>query len=135
MRDDPFADLNNLRLTPDTATALGREAAAKQKRASPKRHRQQFVKVTWAWIEHLKGARLPATHMVGYLILYQHWKTGGQPVPVSTVALRALGVSRWAKWRALKELEQLGMVRVQKHPRRAPRATVLGNLAADTRQE
>jgi hypothetical protein len=123
-KDDPF-DLDNLRLTPAAAAAMGRVAAAKQARATPKRQQQQFVMVPWSWIKRLKGARRPASHMVGYLILYQHWKTKGQPVPVSTVALRPLGVTRWAKWRALKELEQLGLIRVQNSPGRAPLATVL----------
>jgi hypothetical protein len=121
---DPF-DLANLRLTPEAAAAMGRAAAAKQARTQPKRQRQQFVMVPWSWIKRLKDARLPASHMIGYLILYQHWKTGGQPVSVTTVALRPLGVTRWAKWRALKELERLGLIRVQRNPRRAPLATIL----------
>ena len=121
--DDPF-DLDNLRLTPEAA-AMGRAAVAKQARATSKRQQQQFVMVPWSWIKRLKGARYPASHMVGYLILYQHWKTRGQPVSVSTVALRPFGVTRWAKWRALKELEQLGLIRVQRSPRRVPLATVL----------
>jgi hypothetical protein len=121
---DPF-NLDNLRLTPEAASAMGRAAAAKGAQAPSKRQQQQFVMVPWPWIKRLKGARLPASHMVGYLILYQSWRMKGQPVPVSTVALRPLGVTRWAKWRALKELERLGLIRVQKSPGRAPLATVL----------
>jgi hypothetical protein len=120
---DPF-DLANLRLTPEGVAAMGRAAAAKQAR-QPKRQRQQFVMVPWPWIKRLKGARLPASHMVGYLILYQSWRMKGRPVAVSSVALRPFGVTRWAKWRALGELERLGLIRVQKSPGRAPLVTVL----------
>jgi hypothetical protein len=81
--------------------------------------------VPWPWIRRLKDARLPATHMVGYLILYHAWKTGSQSVRVTTVALRPLKVSRWAKWRALQELERLGLIRVQRAGGRAPLATIL----------
>jgi hypothetical protein len=121
---DPFADLNQLRLDPEIAAAMNRPGI-KQARAPSKRQREQFVMVPWSWIKRLKDARLPASHMVGYLVLYEHWKTGGQTSPVTTVALRPLGVSRWAKWRALKELEQLGLIRVQRGTRRAPLITVL----------
>jgi hypothetical protein len=121
---DPFADLNQLRLDPEVAATVKR-AGAKQARARSERQRERFVMVPWSWIKRLKDARRPASHMVGYFILYQHWKTGGQPVPVTTVALRPFGISRWAKWRALKELEQLGLVRVQRGARCAPLVTVL----------
>jgi hypothetical protein len=87
--------------------------------------------VPWWWIRRLKGARFPASHMVGYLILYEYWKTGGQSIPVSTIALRAFGVSRWAKWRALGELERLGLIRVQRAPRRAPLVTVVAGVRPD----
>ena len=124
MNKDPFADLNQLRLDPEVAATVKR-AGAKQARARSERQRERFVMVPWSWIKRLKDARRPASHMVGYFILYQHWKTGGQPVPVTTVALRPFGISRWAKWRALKELEQLGLVRVQRGARCAPLVTVL----------
>ena len=124
MNKDPFADLNQLRLDPEIAAVVNRPGP-KQARARSKRQREQFVMVPWSWIKRLKDARRPASHMVGYLVLYEHWKTGGQPVPITTVALRPFGVSRWAKWRALKELERLGLIRVQRDTRRAPLVTVL----------
>jgi hypothetical protein len=124
MRDDPF-DIENLRLTPEMAASM--HASTARVKAQPKKRarHQQFVMVPWTWVERLKGARLAATHMVAYYMLYQHWKTGGKPVPLSTVALKPLGVSRWAKWRALKELERLGLVSVRTHRRRVPQVTVL----------
>jgi hypothetical protein len=123
VRDDPF-DLDNLRLTPEAAAAMGRAAAAKPARAQPKRQRQQFVMVPWWWVERLKGARYTATFLVAHHVLLQHWKTGGRPVPVSNMALKPLGVSRWAKWRALQELKRLGLVNIQTRHRRVPLITL-----------
>jgi len=124
VRDDPPIDLDDLRLTPEAAAAMGRAAAAKQARAPSKRQRQQFVMVPWWWVERLKGARYTATFLVAHHVLYRHWKTSGQPVPVSNVALKPLSVSRWAKWRALQELERLGLVTMRTRRRRVPMITV-----------
>ena len=117
--DDPF-NLDNLRLTPEAAAAMGRAAAAKPARAQPKRQRQQFVMVPWWWVERLKAARHVATYRVALYVLYRHWKTG-KPVPVSN---KALGLSPRSKWRAIRELERMGLVCVQTHPARAPVVTV-----------
>jgi hypothetical protein len=111
---DPF-DLANLRLAPAAAAAMSR-TAAKQARAAPKRQRQQFVMVPWRWVERLKAARHLATFRVAHYVLYRHWKTG-KPVPVSN---KALGLSPRSKWRAVRELERMGLVSVETHPARAP---------------
>jgi CRP-like cAMP-binding protein len=122
VRDDPF-DLDNLRLTPEAAAAMGRAAAAKEARAQPKRQRQQFVMVPWWWVERLKAARLAATYRVALYLLFQHWKTG-KPVPASNAALKALGVPRRSKYRAIRELERLDLIRVERRRRRSPVVTV-----------
>jgi hypothetical protein len=118
---DPF-DLANLRLTPEGIAVMGRAAAAKQARAQPKRQRQ-FVMVPWSWVERLKEARHMAAYRLALFVLYQHWKTG-KPVRASNVALKAMGVSRRSKYRAIRELERLGLVRVEARPRRSPVITV-----------
>jgi hypothetical protein len=122
MRDDPFADLDRLRLSPETVAAM--DAAAKQESApSRKRHARQFVMVPWLWVERLQEARYMATYRVALYVLFQYWKTQ-QPVPVSNVALKARGVPRRSKYRAIRELERLGLVRVEQRARRSPVITV-----------
>jgi hypothetical protein len=117
--DDPF-DLDNLRLTPEATAAMGRAAAAKQAREPSKRQRQQFVMVPWWWVERLKDARHVANFRVALYVLYRHWKTG-KPVPVSN---KALGLPPRSKWRAVRELEGLGLVCVQTRSARAPVVTI-----------
>jgi hypothetical protein len=124
MKNDPF-DLENLRLTPEFAATMGRAAAVKHEKARPKRSREQFVMVPLAWVERLKGAEGSAIFFVAIHILLQHWKTNGKPVPVSTRTLKSLGVSRWAKWRALRELEMRGLIRIKTRHKRSPLAVVL----------
>jgi hypothetical protein len=121
--DDPF-DLANLRLTPEATAAMSRAAAAEQARAQPKRQRQPFVMVPWAWVERLKGARHVATYRLALFLLYQRWKTN-KPIPVSNVAMKALGVPRRSKYRAIRDLERLGLIRVEWRRRRSPVVTVL----------
>jgi hypothetical protein len=114
------------RLAPEAVAAIDRAVAVSKPVRAPKssRRRQQFVMVPWWWVERLGEARYTATFLVAHHLLYRHWKTGGQPVPVSNVALKPLGVSRWAKWRALQELERLGLVDIQTRRRRVPLITV-----------
>jgi hypothetical protein len=112
--DDPF-DLENFRLEPEFAATLA-AAAGKREKARSKRSREQFVMVPWFWVERLKRARHTATYRVAHYVLYQHWKTG-KPVPASN---KALGMPRRTKWRAVRELERLGLVYVQSHPGRSP---------------
>ena len=93
-------------------------AAAKQRR------RQQFIRVPWSWFERLRTGR-GCTYRVALYLLYQHWKNGGRPVRLSNVALAEAGVSRNSKWRALQELEEADLIRVEGQRRKSPVVTVL----------
>jgi hypothetical protein len=57
-------------------------------------------------------------------LLYRHWKNGGQSFLLGNRALEKEAVSRFAKWRALDELEQLGLISIERRLRRSPRITV-----------
>jgi hypothetical protein len=116
---DPF-DLEKLRVPIPERLVSGSIAATKARR-----RRQQFVMVPYSWLEDLREARHISTYQVALYLLHRHWKDRGQPIPLSNVALAALGVPRWEKWRALAELERLGLVKVVRRPRRVPLITVL----------
>jgi hypothetical protein len=122
--DDPFDDLDNLRLTPEAAAAMNRAAASKLAKPRTERPRHgDFVKFPLAWVERLEGTEGSAIFFVAIHILHQDWRTSGKPVPVSNKALKGAGVSRWAKWRALRELEARGLIRVKGRGRRSPLVT------------
>jgi hypothetical protein len=117
-RDDPF-DLDRLRVDPaQFPSKLGKPA---------KQWRRQYVQFPWAWIDRLQAAKRVSTWRLAVWIVYEHWRSGGQPIVLSNVLSKAEGLSRRSKWRALAELENLGLVKVKRHHGRAPRLTLHGN--------
>jgi hypothetical protein len=116
--DDPYADLKQHRLTPEMLAQLVVVPRKIQKR------RQQFVMVPWAWVEKLAAARYVATYRVALHVLYRHWKGRGEPFTLSNGIMAIEGVSRWQKWRGLRELERLGLIIIERRRRRTPRITI-----------
>ena len=88
------------------------------------RRRAQFIKVPWVWYEQLVKARYSSTYQIALYVLYLHWKRNGQPFALPNGGLKMLGISRWRKWRGLRELESLALVQIERRPRRAPLITV-----------
>ena len=115
---DPYADLKQHRLTPEMLAKLAVVPRKIQRR------REHFVKVPWSWVERLAKARYTATYRVALHILYRRWKSSGKPFTLSNGMVAMEGVSRWQKWRALRELEQLGLITIERRKRKTPRITV-----------
>jgi hypothetical protein len=115
--DDPF-DLEKLRLRPE---ADENWAVVPLK---IRRRRRHFVKVPWAWVEKLAEARYISTYRVALHVLYRDWETHGEAFTLSNGALAMEGVSRRQKWRALEELEGLGLISIERRRRKTPRITV-----------
>jgi hypothetical protein len=113
--EDPNADLKQHIATPEII-ALGRRVDVSRK---TRKRRERFVMVPWAWIERLARARYIATYRVAHHVLYRHWEGGGEPFTLSNGAME--GVERRAKWRALRELEQLGLITIERRKRKTPR--------------
>jgi DNA-binding MarR family transcriptional regulator len=88
------------------------------------RRRKHFVQFPLPWVERLAGSSSAGTYRVALHLLYRHWKNGGQPFSLGNQTLEKEGVDRYAKWRALDELEQLGLISIERRPRRSPRITV-----------
>jgi hypothetical protein len=118
MMDDPYADLKQHRLTPETLAKLAVVPRKIQKR------RQQFVKVPWTWVEKLAKTSSANTYRVALHLLYEHWRCSGQPFHLPNGVLAMEGVTRFAKWRALTELEHLELISVEKRPKRSPKIVV-----------
>jgi hypothetical protein len=87
--------------------------------------RRGYVQFPWAWIDRLQSAKRVSTYRLALLAVYESWRTGSRTIVLSNVISRAEGLSRRSKWNALAELEELGMIRVERHSGRAPRVTLL----------
>ena len=111
--DDPYADVRQHRLTPETLAKLAVVPRKMQRR------RQHFVSVPWTWIERLSGAT-GKTCLVALHLLYLHWKGRGEPIKLANGMLRIDGISRQSKWRALGDLERRGVIVVERRRRRSP---------------
>ena len=75
--------------------------------------------VPWSWVERLNGAT-GQTYRVALILLYMSWKSRGAPIKLPNGMLEIDGVSRQSKWRALADLEQRGLITVERRPRRSP---------------
>jgi hypothetical protein len=116
MEHDPF-DL-------DTVRVNSADPRFQRKPGKPKNWRRQYIQFPWAWVERLQAAKRVSTYRLALLLVYEHWRTGGRPIVLSNLASRQEGLSRWSKWNALAELEELGLVRVERRPSKSPRVVV-----------
>jgi len=91
-----------------------------------RRRSGQFVAVPMLWVERLAAARSAATLKLAMRLLWMHFRDRARPVRLANAVLAATGVSRGQKWRALTELERLGLVRVERRRRRSPIVTLIG---------
>ena len=87
----------------------------------PKKWQRHYVQFPWRWVERLQAAKRISTYRLALLLVYEHWRTRGRPMVLSNVVLEREGVSRRSKWRALVELENLGLVEVRRRRRQSPR--------------
>jgi hypothetical protein len=94
-----------------------------------KKRRANFTIVPGIWKEQLTEARHIATYRVALHILTRDWEGGGKPFTLSNGALALEGVGRGTKWRALKELERLALITVERRKRKSPRITALHTTA------
>jgi hypothetical protein len=115
---DPYADLRKHALSPETLAQL--TGAPRNSPGS-----RSFVKVPSNWVERLREARYVATYRVALHLLHQNWKSHGRPLTLSNAVLEREGVTRRAKWRALRELEALCLIMVERRPRQSPRVVLL----------
>jgi hypothetical protein len=116
-KSDPL-DLDNLRYQPGDA-----QWAAVPKKI--RQRRQQFVQVPWTWLERLAQSKSANTYRVAITLLFLHWKANGDPVKLANGMLGMDGVSRFAKHRALAELEQFGLITINRRQRKSPIVTLI----------
>ena len=109
-------DLKRLRVNP----------ADLQGKPKRKKWRRHYVRFPWEWAERMRSVQRGNTYRLALLLVYEHWRTGGRPIVLSNAGLEQEGITRRSKWNALLELEQLGLIEVEKRPRKSPRVTLRG---------
>jgi hypothetical protein len=116
-------DLDRLRYTPpksvDGEVISERRLGTKKERE----RRKRFVQVPWGWIEKLAGTG-GHVHQVALHLLYLDWEGNGAPVKLPNGYLDMCGVPRECKRRALKVLEDLRLITVERQPRKSPVVTL-----------
>jgi hypothetical protein len=87
--------------------------------------REHFVRLPLTWVEQLASTRSANTYRVAIHLHYLQWRGKGDPIKLTNGILAMEGVSRFAKWRALRELEHLGLIMVERRRRKAPLITLV----------
>ena len=105
--DDPFDDLEKLRIPPDQIRTVTPRKILKR--------RGHFIQVPFSWMEKLRGAS-GQTYALAMHLQYLHWKDNGKPIKLANGMLKIDGIDRFAKWRALPELERRGLVSIERRP-------------------
>jgi len=117
----PFPELHEL--TPSTEQLARIQARqrerAESERPSPAKQARDFVLVSRRWAKALDGAP-GQTWQLAVLLLHLHWKGHGQPVRLSNHLSWGVPIPRRSKWRALTDLEERGLVLVERRSRKAP---------------
>lgn len=97
--------------------------------AKPKARRRStvdpFVKVPLWWAEQAAKATSTPKAFVWIWLLHLAWKAKSNTLTLSNEQLRPFGVSRLIKYRALKELERVGLVQVVRDGKKATVVTLL----------
>ena len=116
MKGDNFR-IENLRVEELATIAMAKERRRRRKR--------DFVMVARAQSDLLDQAVNFATERVFRHLLFLKFKSGGKPVRLANAALAHVGIHRLKKWRALRELEALGLIQVTRRPGKSPEIIVL----------
>jgi hypothetical protein len=120
-----FDDLEGLRLSPETAERLAK--AKPRLEAKAKRQAKLFAMLPIDRFQKLaadtKSALLATVLELDRLVLNNYGRDN--TVTLSNSRLQQLGVSRRSKYRALKLLEQCGLVAVVRKGKESPSVTVL----------
>jgi predicted ArsR family transcriptional regulator len=94
----------------------------------------KFVQVPIPWIQRLIGTK-GSTHDLALELLAESWLTGKNTVVVSNILAERVSLSRDAKWRALQQLEERGLIRLERETKKAGRATLLLSEKSDNLSE
>jgi hypothetical protein len=112
--DDPFDDINKLKLPQSLLESCSKTPAKIQKR------RKNFIQIPIWWWERLVGCPSHHTYHVALFLLHLNWRSHGRPFKLSNGMLDYDGVSRQTKWRAICRLEKLGLITIITRIKKSP---------------
>ncbi len=115
MSDDDHYDLTKLRIDPATF-------ATPHVPTKIRKRREQFAMLPMSWFEKLANP-VPicrSTCLVAWYLLHLNWKCHGKPFKLPNGMLAYDGISRYSKYRALKDLEGRGLIAVEWRRNRSP---------------
>jgi hypothetical protein len=118
---DPLA-LENQRLSPEEVAVFQQNAVRPVSRYG-KQPKIQFMKIPIPLSESLEQLKADWTVYAIFRILYMEWYSDPNhynPVPLTSCALRRVGISRWQKYRALSILEKTGLISVFREKSKNP---------------
>jgi hypothetical protein len=122
--DDDRLDLDDLKLPPEMVCE--RPVGIPER---IKKRQRQFVQLPLALVDKVACHSRDKTFAVLCYLLHENWKQGGGPIKVPNGFLNKLGVGRGAKSRALKKLERLGIISVERRDRKSPIVTIRSEMA------
>ena len=89
--------------------------------------RDPFVRYPVEVIYRMGEAKHIGTVRLYPLLLHLSWKADHRPFKLPNEGLKRLGISRERKGPVLSELEQMGLIRLKREPRKAPLITILAS--------
>ena len=91
----------------------------------PSKTKDPFVKVPlWFAVEAARATKTPKA-LVWLRLLHMAWKANSSTFPLPNGKLESEGVSRFAKYRALRELEAAGLIVVERRHGKAPLVSIV----------
>lgn len=125
---DDFPDIERLRL-PNEQIMKQIQSTPKEKKVSSKAHRTQgeFLKgpIPLDWLGCAAKLSGKASLATALAIMFEVGRRRSQEITLTTAILERFGVNRKAKYRALVQLENAGLISVVRQPRRNPLVAVL----------
>ena len=114
--DQDDIDIGTLRVDQETRAA-GHQIKAEGLAA-------EFHQVSGDWELRLLEAKRVSTYKLATELLYRHWLDKGKSIAVTNRVAAAAKLSARSKSRALAELEQLGLITVDRTLRRSPQVVL-----------
>ena len=118
-------DPENLRLSPEQATVIG--VKPKSGRQPRRARTEPFLNITLRAVAAGGGVlRGTKQYFVWLYIHHRVWADKNDTVTVANLTLKSWGVGKREKRKALKLLEEAGLVSIEWRARRSPLVTLLG---------
>jgi hypothetical protein len=114
--DDTFS-ARDLKLKPEQLKSL---RPVETGTAKAEQRRRVFAQITSDQFDRLTKTTNAASWKIFLRLLFLNWHSPGIAIRLANVALRQIGVSRYAKSRALPELKKLGLIKTRKRPYKSP---------------